>query len=737
MDYQTALEKFTETKSYWATNYEAHRVSTRFSIGLDQWTDKELRLRGGIANCLSVPVLPQYIHQVVNDMKINTPSINVIPGECGGDKETAKILKGLIRNIEYKSKSDSVYDTAGDYAVRGGFGFIGIDHDYINDESFLQELKLRRFQNPQSVYIDANSVEIDGSDAEIAFVLEEITKEAFEEKYPGKQFISFDGDPKETTADVINICEVFVKKYETVTKALDVTGSVVDAEEDEVRPTRKMKKVKICRYKFSGGDLLEETTFPGKFIPIVPCYGEEVWVDGDRKLLSLISLAMDAQRRLNKWATKESDLLDMAPISPVQAPVGSVEDFMDEWGSPGSVNVMRYKMFDDQGNPLNKPERLPPPPIPTGFANARVGAVEDVKAALGMYNASIGQRSNETSGVAINARKVEGEVATYHFADNRNKAIEQVGRILISAIPEIYDTDRIIRIIGEEDNAITVGVNGAPMQEGQEAMFDLRTGQYDVRVTTGASYTTKRQEAAALLGEALAANPALMGVMGDLYFKNLDVAGAEAIAARVRKTIPKELIADEEVEKGEQPIDPEKEMMAQQLEQMNAQMQQMGAELQSKQGEEQAKIMEQQNKQAELGLKMQVEQNKAQIEAAKLELERQRLDLDARNTLKETPVIDDSQDRELKEREMRLKEAEFALKAQQAQLDAIKTAQGEGRNFEPEETNEMEDVVEVEQKAIQNQQLMAIQQTIEGLIAAVSAPIQVIRDENGVITGAE
>lgn len=736
MDYKEALQRFTETKSYWADIYEAHRKSTRFSIGLDQWSDRELRLRGGLENCLTVPVLPQYIHQVVNDMKINTPSIDVLPGEGGGDKETAKIFKGLIRNIEYKSKADGVYDTAGDYAVRGGFGFMGVDHDYISEDSFLQELKLRRFQNPQSVYIDMNSVEIDGSDAEIAFVLEEITKADFEEKYRGKAFISFDGDPKDTTADVINICEIFVKKYEYVTKALDVTGEIVDADEKEVRPTRKLKKCKIHRYKFSGNDLLEETTFPGKYIPIVPCYGEEVWVDGSRKLLSLISLAMDAQRRLNKWATKESDLLDMAPISPVQAPVGAVDDFMDEWGSPGSVNVMRYKMFDENGNPLNKPERLPPPPVPTGFANARVGAVEDVKAALGMYNASIGQRSNETSGVAINARKVEGEVATYHFADNRKKSIEQVGRILVSAIPEIYDTDRIIRIIGEEENPVTVGINGAPLQEGQKEQFDLRTGQYDVRVTTGASYTTKRQEAAALVGDAMVKNPQLMGVIGDLYFKNLDVAGAEAMAARVRKTIPKQLIADEEVE-SEKPIDPEKEMMAQQLEQMNAQMQQMGAELQSKQREEQYKILEQQNKQAELELKRLAEENKAQLEAAKLQLEKDRLMIDTQNANKEMPIVNDTQERELKEREMRLKEAEFALKAQQAQLEAIKASQSEAPEKEDGKNEGMEDMVEMEQKAQTNEQLMMIQQTIQGLIAAVSAPIQVIRDENGVIIGAE
>jgi hypothetical protein len=411
-------------------------------------------------------------------------------------------------------------------------------------------------------------------------------------------------------------------------------------------------------------------------------------------------------------------------------------------------------MFDEQGNPLKKPERLPPPPIPTGIINAMAGAKESVKEALGMYNASVGNRSNETSGVAINARKVEGEVATYHFADNRNKAIEQVGRILISAIPEIYDTDRVIRIIGDEENPITVGINGAPMQERQDALYDLRTGQYDVRVTTGASFTTKRQEAAALLGDALKANPALMGVMGDLYFKNLDVAGADAIAARVRKTIPKELIADEETEKGEQPIDPEKEMLAQQLEQLSMQMQQMGAELQSKQADTQLKQAELAIKQEEINIK------KGELELKSIELQKE-----------PTPVID-MHEQNIAEREMTLKEAEFQLKALQAakaekqninpsneadmgmnesiqvlqakiqkimeeeQANADRVAQEQAAIEAKRQEEEMEKQIKAQQTQAVIEALSSISNQLNQLTAQVSQPITVVRDENGAITGA-
>ena len=713
MDVKEALEQYEEVKSHNSEVYAAMREDVRFSIGLDHFTGTE-ETKYGKDNCISIPVLPQFIHQVANDMRQNTPSINVLPGEGeGSDPETAKIFKGLIRNIEYRSKADEVYDTGGEYAVRGGLGFARVDHDYVSSDSMLQELKLRRVQNPESVMLGPYT-ECDGSDAEIGFVLDKIKKKAFEETYPGKSFTSFGDKSASTDSDEIVIAEVFVKKYETIEKQINDAGEMVDyVKEDEAKEKKKKKrtlrKVKICRYKFSGSDLLEETTFPGEYIPIVPFHGEEVWVDGKRHLLSLIRQAKGAQRRLNHWAMKEKQILDMAPVAPILAPLGSVEDIPDGWKAPDDTIVLRYRMFDASGQKLDKPERLAPPPVPTGIINAMEGAKESVKETLGLYNASIGQKSNEVSGVAIDARKVEGEVATFHFADNRNRSIQQIGRILVSAIPEIYDTARVIQVLGADEKPQMVGINGATIQQGQERSYDLTRGKYDVRVTTGASYTTKRQEAAAVIGEMMKQDPEAKMMFGDLYFENLDVAGNEALAARMKKLMPPALTADET--KGEVAPDPEKLQLQQALQEMQAQMQQMAAELESKQGEVAAKSAEIDLKGKELDIKAKSEEAAAENERAKLQLESDRI------------------------RNERMKVG-FDAVVSGVDLSAVAMAFDPPASPERQYKEQQEAVLKAQQTDAVIQTLSQIGAQLSQLTAHVSQPKRVVRDEaTGAIIG--
>jgi hypothetical protein len=594
MDAKHALELAEIAKNYWGDIYREAEDDLRFSVGEDHWSSTDKTNRDG-RPCLVINQLPQFIHQVTNDMRQNTPSINVLPISGGSDIETAKIFKGLIRNIEYESGGDEIYDTAGEYAVKCSIGFIEVEHDYESDDSFKQKLYLKRVQNPLSVYIDPASVECDGSDAEWGYKLTLIRKDEFERNWPGKRFISFDSEIKEPSkGEAITICEFYKKEYTTIEKMMAEDGSMIDPVEGKEGRKRKLKKTTIKRYKFSGEDLLDEATFPGQYIPLVPVYGEEVWVDGKRRLLSLIRQSKDAQRKYNHWASKESEILAMAPIAPVMAAFGQTEDFADEWTNPGGKNmVLRYHARDvTTGEALPVPQRLAPPPIPTGIINAMQGAKEDIKSTMGLYDASLGKRSNETSGVAIQARKQEGDVATFHFADNRNRSIMQVGRILVCAIPEIYDTSQIIRIIGEEDEPKMVGVNGM-LQPEQKRHFDLRKGKYDVRVSTGASFTTKRQEAATLFGEVIKGNPEMLAIIGDLWAKNLDVPGAEAMAARLHKSVNPALLSDDEQKKRmEQPAapDPEKQQMQQVIQQMQAQMAEMQAALKSKQVDDQVKI---------------------------------------------------------------------------------------------------------------------------------------------------
>jgi hypothetical protein len=422
------------------------------------------------------------------------------------------------------------------------------------------------------------------------------------------------------------------------------------------------------RYKLSGKEVLEETTFPGKYIPIVPVYGEEAWLDGKRNLFSLIRKSKGAQKMYNYWKSLETELLMKQPQAPIMVAEGQIEDYAEDWLNPSKAMALRYKVKDAEGNAVGAPQRLEPPTIPTGIVNASRQTVDDIKATMGLYNASIGARSNETSGIAIQRRQQEGDVATFHFADNLNRSIAHVGRILVCAIPEIYDTPRVIRIIGSEDEPKEVGINGAGVED-QEEGYDLTKGKYDVRVISGAPYTTRRQEAAAFFSDVVKSQPDLMQIMGDLLFKNMDFTGAEAMAERMKKLIkrtnPDMIESDDE----EQPApDPEKMQMAQVIEQsqqaiaqMQQEMQGMQAALDNKQGDLQIKAQSEAQKAEEAQSQNQLAMVKMRLddEAKKAELELKAAELQLRA-------------RELDIQEQKI-QAEIALKSQAARVAELES----------------------------------------------------------------
>lgn len=663
-----ALKRYKTTEQSWSEIHEKG-LADLFFLSDDeyaQWNAKDAQSRIETGRpVLTVDQLSQYIHQVVNDIRMNTPTINIIP-KTGGDVETADVFKGLIKNIEYESRADAAYDMAAEFAVKSSLGFLRVDHDYDGD-GFEQVLNIKAIINPQAVYLDENSVEPDGSDAKYCFILDKMPVEDFRDKYPGKSAISFGDDSQNLKerqdGEEIVIAEYFYIEEKEREIALTQDGQTVDFVEGvDYKVRRKITEKTVHRCKLSGADVLEETTFPGIYIPIVPVYGEIAWERGERKLLSLIRKSKDAQRLYNFWRSLETELIMKQPNAPVMAAEGQVEDYKEDWANPAKSMVLRYKTTDAQGNPIPPPQRLAPPTVPAGIVNASGEARDDIKSSMGMYDASLGARSNETSGVAIQARKNEGDVATFHFGDNLVRSIGQVGRILVNAIPVIYDTPRVLNIIGEEEESKEVGINGQKV-EGQEREFDLRKGRYDVRVTTGAPFTTQRQEAAAYFQEIIGNNPALMQVAGDLLFKYQDFPGAQAMSARIKKTIPPELLEEEGEEQ-----DPQVVALTQQLQQAQAMMQEMQAQLAQAQDESE-------RKDGELQVKAIAEQQKASLEEQKLQLELLKIRVDAEQKEK---------DRQLKMLELGIKEQEQERKDTETALNALRDL------TEPEEIQETE-----------------------------------------------
>jgi len=656
-----AEQGYQNATSYWADIYQSAKDDLHFLSDEPgaQWDSGSYAQRMRKKRpALQIDQLTQFVNQVSNDIRMNTPSVDVIPHSGGADIETAEIFQGLIRDIEQSSNADDAYDYAVNSAIKCSIGFLRVDHRYKDDQSFEQELYIERVVNPLSVYLDPASVAPDGSDAKCAWVLDEISLDEFKRQYPGKEAKSFGSETprKNDDQESVVICEYFEIEENPVTLALQPDGSVieVDGKAEYGTETRETVKRTVRRYHLSGCDVLKETTFPGKYIPIIPVYGEEAWNDGKRKLHSLIRKAKDPQRRYNFWASTEAELLMKSPKATIIAVGGTTENYAEDYKDPDSAIVLRYDQTDAKGNPAPAPQINPGPQIPSGIVNAMQRAADDIKATLGLYNAFLGQQSNETSGVAIQQRKMEGDRAVYHFGDNLVRSITHLGRILVSAIPVIHNKPQLVRIIGKEEDADEVGINGA-MAEGQERQFYLEQGQYNVVVTTGASFATMRQEAAEFFQQVIQSQPQLIEVAGDLMFKYMDFPGAQALSERMRKLVPPNLLEDNNEDPAVMALKQENEQLKQAMQGMQAEAQGIQMQLENKQGELQIKAQD-------TTIKAEGDQAKNQLELMKLQLEQQKQQMEFEIKAAEL---------QLKQRELDIKEQEAVSRAEQAQVQAV------------------------------------------------------------------
>lgn len=710
---EKARELYTDAERRWSENYSDALEDVKFSVGLNHFDDDTIKARGK-ERCLLVNVLPQFINQVKNDIRQNTPSIKVIPDGVTTDEDTAEVVQEIIRGIEYDCNADEAYDTAAEYAIRGGFGWIRVDHDYCDDDSDEQKIIIMPVKNPFNVYIDPDSIESDGSDAKWGLVLDSMPVDKFKEAYPDKACTSFTDGKNKDIDENITFAEFFY----------------VEEEEVGEKGRKRWKRKTVHRFKFSGADELERTTFPGKYIPLIPVYGEEVWIENERKVMGLIRHAKGPQKRLNVLASVDTERLLSSSGAEWIATAEAVEGYENEWANPERVKTLIYNKMDSSGQANPEPRRQPPAQVSSGFSVAMQQAYEDVKRSLGMYDAALGQRSNETSGRAINARKVEAEMATFHFGDNLVRSITQVGRVIVGMMATIYDTKRLMTAIDKEENPYLVGVNGA-MAKDQEFPVTLTEGKYKVRVTTGASFTTKRQEAANFLTEIVRGNPEMLTMVGDLMFKSMDVAGADAMAERMKKMLPPQL---QENEEGEAP-DPEKMKLAQMLEaqqmllkQTQAELAQLQQELKSKQGEMVMKGQELQLDREEAMLKAEVDRMKLQLDQEKLALEKMKLLIEADRMQAEVSA----EPKEVDEMGLSVDELQTLL---QQRMQA-KQKEEESSALEAErERQEMAMKQAQTQAVLEGIQLIA--QQLNQLSMAMTAPKRIIKDAQGRPIGVE
>jgi hypothetical protein len=566
-----AREAFERAADAEAENRRDALDDLKFARLGEQWPEAIRRERDLDGRpCLTINRLPAFIRQVVNDARQNKPAIVVHPVDDAADPETAEVFNGLIRHIEQSSDAEVAYDTALDFAVTGGFGYFRINTRYASDDGFDQDLVVERVANPFSIYGDPDGTAADSSDWNCAFVVDTLPKAAFEARWKGADPVDWSADSYASLTgpwldgDRVMVAEQWTR--EAVKRAIVALsdGQVVELAVYEkqkamfdalgvkvVGRPRSVASHKVTQRILTGAEVLETVEWAGKFIPIVPVYGEELHVDGRRRLRSLVRDAKDPQRMFNYWRTTSTELVALAPKTPFIGRKGAFETDSAKWAT-ANTQTHAYIEYDGPEPPMRQPFAG----APAGALQEAMNASDDMKAIMGFYDASLGARSNEISGRAIMARQRQGDTSTFHYIDNLNRAMRHAGRILLDLIPKVYATPRVVRVLGPDGQAKAVPVNqpappgpGAAPGQGDpagqvrkiEKIYDLTAGKYDLVVRAGPSFTSRREEAANQMIELIRAYPAAAPAIGDLLAKNLDWPGADEVAGRLQALLPPKL----------------------------------------------------------------------------------------------------------------------------------------------------------------------------------------------------
>jgi hypothetical protein len=568
-----------------------------------QWDEAQKKKRRG-RPCYEFPLLRSHWRQITGDQKQARPQIKIRAVE-DGDAKGADLRQGIIKNIEDKSKAGQAYDTAFEWSSAAGFGAWRVVTEYSEDDGWDQDIRIKEIPDALStVWFDPDAKERDCRDAQFAFVEESISRDDFKARYPDADPIDFDSQFNVERYSTwcgeksVRIAEYWRKVPVSEKVCLLSDGRTIkEAEYAEAQQqleaegvtctrTRTIQTHKVVTSIVSGAEEIDGPhDWPGKRIPIIPCYGDRYFVDGKWVWSGLVRHAKDAARLVNYNITTGQEILSKqhkaTPVLTAKMLEGA--GIKQLWDSSNAVDLPYLPITPDSAMP-GGPTFLSPPPVHAAFTQYGQMAIDLLKSSTGLHDASLGERSNETSGKAIIARQREGDTATFSYQDGLAFAIQSTGEVVLELLPSVYDTPRAVRVLGKDGGEDWQKINEA-LPDGT-VLNDLSAGKYDVSVSTGPSFSTQRAEFADLMLNMAQGNPQLMAVAGDLVIGALDFPKAEEVAERLKMMLPPPI--QQQLQQGKD-MPPEVAQLQGQMQQMQQMAEQHIQEMQQEMQQLQAK----------------------------------------------------------------------------------------------------------------------------------------------------
>jgi portal protein len=649
--------KVNDWYAYFAENISFGKEDYYF-LFVDQWLITERqdlqRLGKPIMTCNK---LYDYYKKTVALFRQNTPTINVRskdfynindPKELMDLQYEVSLREGILKNIEYNSKADIAYQMAFENALARGWGAVRVITEYESADSFNQVLKIKAIPISDQAYFDPAAEDSTKSDGEYCGVYTFMDKKMFEKLWPDVPFpISFStagtiaGDIPWVHKDKIVVVDHYQKEHfkktlylldngETVSKkdwdsaikdyksALQEFGStsVQNLDLPKIIDKRESMDYDIWHYQVIGDRILDKALWPGKILPVVFNDCESYYYEGRQRTQSFIRHAIDTQRMLNYAFTMRAQAIRTARKEQYLVTPSMIQNHEYQWQNPEiQQGALVYNV-----DPItkDKPTMIPPSQVSNALLQDYDSLTSDIQQILGIYAANLGAESNEISGKAINNRAKQGILSAYIPQDNIIRCQEQIARVLLDAIPNVYDTERPMVLIKPDKSQQVVIVNQMT-KEGIKN--DLKKGNFDVQVKVAPPYEIQKQENLQLIMSLIQNNPQAQQLLGDLIVENINFENRDRIVARFKTLVPKEILA---MESGQPPPPPQPPQIdpAVQLKMQELQMkkQQLDNDYDLKNKEYLIKLNELNNQLQAVPAKNYIDATKIQAEIKKAEL---------------------------------------------------------------------------------------------------------------------
>jgi hypothetical protein len=522
-----------------------------------QWDESAIEKRSGRPR-YTINRVAGAIDQLIGDQRQNRTSIKIRPVAGGATEDVAETMTGLIRNIETQSKAENAYDAAFDEVVNGGYGGWRITTEFNDDDAFEQDIRIKPLMGATtSLWFDDSAKEYDKRDAMWAFVTVDMSIDEHKERFPDSAIVGWSQEQFNNNGcsswkgdNTVKVAEYWRKTPITKEIAKLSDGRVIDLDEDgaalnelaaegvSVLQKRKVQSHKVEMVLMDGGGVLgKPMKWAGKYIPLVPVYGRQCFIEGQEYTRGIVRFAKDANRIYNYATSAAIETAALTPKDPIWLTAKQAEG-----------HIPQLKNFNTQNNPFlfynadpqapGTPQRGGAPAVQGAFLQQIQQASMDLYHVTGMQPPSLGANPELKSGKAIQAQERLGDRGSFIFSDNLAKSIEYTSEILVDLMPRIYDTPRQARIMARDGETELVEINQTVFdKETQKEIIvnDLSLGKYDVVAETGPAFATQRQESAEQIISLISQSPLFEGIAMDLVAKDLPILESKELTKRVRK----------------------------------------------------------------------------------------------------------------------------------------------------------------------------------------------------------